>query len=68
LAVQKLGTAASAQTVTALLTGRARDIDPQNPTFAGQLGGFLDVGAAIAVGSPPPPGAGAAIFLPFVAR
>ena len=67
LAVQKLGSAASAETVTALLTGGARDIDPYNPTFSGQLGGFLDVGAAL-VGNPPTPGGGPHLYLPLVVR
>jgi hypothetical protein len=67
LAVQKLGTAASAQTVAALLTGGAQNIDAHNPAFAGQLGGFLDVGAAL-VGNPPPSAGGAQLFLPLVGR
>lgn len=67
LAVQKLGTAASAQTVAALLTGGAQDIDTHNAAFAGQLGGFLDVGAAL-VGNSPPPAGGTRLYLPLAVR
>jgi thermitase len=52
LARQKLPSATTVE-IQQLLTSYAQDIDGQNPELAGQLGGLLDIGAAISAGITP---------------
>lgn len=49
---QELPTADVA-TLTNLLQKTAHNLDGANPSYAGQLGGLLDLGAAVDAGSPP---------------
>lgn len=53
LARQKIPTAAPV-TITQLLVGHAQPLNPENPGFIDQLGGLLDIGAALATATPTP--------------
>jgi len=67
--------AAPVTEIQQLLTAHTRNVDAINPTYIGQLGGLLDVAAALAVAQPVPTptpsvpaGGDNQLFLPFVRR
>lgn len=59
---------ADPSTIAAALTDNAQDLDAANPSFAGQIGGLLDVAGALGVEAVDPSGLSVKVYMPLVVR